>query len=166
MEMPEVLTNGNNRHQAEHHACVAKLSQPLRLNIGVVGIGRMGQRHTINLLHNTRRANLICACSPAKSDLEWADEHLIPYGVSVVPTFEEMVETPGLQAVVIASATHLHPEHTLACLRRGIHVLCEKPIATSTDQVSSENIVTRDKTTTRTHEISVLTSSPVDGDDP
>ncbi|KAK4910510.1 hypothetical protein LTR66_017428 [Elasticomyces elasticus] len=41
-----------------------------------------------------------------------------------------MIDLPGLQAVIIASPTHLHMEHTLAALRRGIHVLCEKPVTT------------------------------------
>ena len=107
-----------------------------KLNIGVVGIGRMGQQHALNLLQLSPRATLICACSPAETDLKWADEHLIPHGVAVFRTFEEMVMYPGLQAVIIASATKLQYQHTLECLKHGIHVLCEKPIATSSEDVS------------------------------
>ena len=110
------------------------------INIGVVGIGRMGQRHAINLLRSTPRARLICACSPAESDLKWADENLVPFGVKVVRTFEEMIEVPGLEAVVIASATGLHYRHTLESMKRGIHVLCEKPVAPSLDEVRIEAI--------------------------
>jgi myo-inositol 2-dehydrogenase / D-chiro-inositol 1-dehydrogenase len=108
---------------------------PKRLNIGVVGVGRMGQRHALNILHLLARANLLCVCSPAESDLEWANRHLRPYGVQVYATFEEMIETPGLEAVVIASTTALHTAHTIKSLERGIHVLCEKPITTDLDEV-------------------------------
>lgn len=106
-----------------------------RLNVGVVGIGRMGQRHALNMLRSVPRARLLCACSPAKPDLVWAEENLIPYGVKVYPTFEEMIETPGLEAVIVSSTTDLHMAHTVAALDRGIHVLCEKPVCTSLDQV-------------------------------
>lgn len=110
-------------------------TEPKKLNIGVVGIGRMGQRHALNILHLIPRANLLCVCSPAKADLEWADQHLKPYGVKIYPTFEEMIETPGLEAVVISSATALHATHSIESLERGIHVLCEKPITTDLDEV-------------------------------
>lgn len=95
----------------------------------------MGRRHAINILHSTPRATLLCACSPAEPDLVWAAAELEPHGVTVVPTFEEMIETPGLEAVIIASATPLHKEQTVAALEKGVHVLCEKPVCTSLGEV-------------------------------
>ena len=106
-----------------------------KLNVGVVGIGRVGQSHALNILHRAPRANLLCACSPKDLDLAWADEHLVPHGVQVYRTFDELIETPRLDAVIIASLTSLHTEHTTAALDRGIHVLCEKPVCTSVDEV-------------------------------
>ncbi|CAM1503518.1 Fc.00g011090.m01.CDS01 [Cosmosporella sp. VM-42] len=107
-----------------------------KLNVGVVGIGRMRQRHALNILYKVPRANLLCACSLAESDLCWAAEHLTPGGVNVFATFEEMIETLDLEAVVVSSATSLHLEHTTAALDKGIHVLCEKPICTSAVDLS------------------------------
>ena len=125
-----VESNATSRHvQSNDHV------QQRKLNVGVVGIGRMGRSHALNVLHKTPRADLLCACSPAEADLIWADEHLIPHGVKVSKTFEEMIDVPGLEAVIIASATFLHLEHTTAALDRGIHVLCEKPVCTSIDDV-------------------------------
>ena len=60
----------------------------------------------------------------------------MPFGVTIFRTFNEMIDFPGLQAVIIASATSLHYEHTLVCLDRGIHVVCEKPVAGSLTEVS------------------------------
>ncbi|KAB2580273.1 scyllo-inositol 2-dehydrogenase (NAD(+)) [Lasiodiplodia theobromae] len=108
-----------------------KRAEPRRLAIGVVGIGRIGRQHALNALHNVHRTKLLCACSPAPQDLEWADEHLVPYGVNVYPSFEEMIAEPGLEAVIIASTTKVHYEQVTACVKRGLHVLCEKPLSMS-----------------------------------
>lgn len=107
-----------------------------KLGVGVVGLGRMGRHHALNILHRVPRATLVCACSPMQTDLVWADEHLVPHGTRVVPTFEEMIETGGLDAVIIASATPFHASQTTAALKKGIHVLCEKPVCQSLGEVS------------------------------
>ena len=125
-----------------HPGKASKSAVHKKLNVGVVGIGRIGQPHALNILHKVPRARLLCACSPKDSDIVWADEHLVPYGVRVCRTFEEMIETPQLDAVIIASATTLHMAHTLAALDRGIHVLCEKPVCTSVDEVSNSPVET------------------------
>jgi predicted dehydrogenase len=40
----------------------------------------------------------------------------------------------GLDAVTIAAPTHLHHEIALACIARGVHVLVEKPIASTIEE--------------------------------
>lgn len=106
------------------------------LNVGIVGLGRMGNRHATNFLRLVPRARLLCVCTPAPAELDWAKENLAPHGVQIYASFEEMIAVDGLQAVVIASSTALHVPQTLAALERGLHVLCEKPISTSVDEVS------------------------------
>lgn len=96
----------------------------------------MGRHHALNILHRVPRANLVCACSPLEADLAWADEHLVPHGTRVVPSFEGMIEIPGLDAVIVASATPLHASQTTAALKKGLHVLCEKPVSQSLEEVS------------------------------
>ena len=99
-------------------------------NVGVVGLGRMGQRHALNILNLVPRARLFAVCTPAPHEIEWAKKHLQPDGVLIFEDFESMIHTAGLNTVVIASPTELHIKHTLAALELGIHVLCEKPATT------------------------------------
>jgi len=40
----------------------------------------------------------------------------------------------GVDAVTIAAPTHLHHEVALACIARGIHILVEKPIASTVEE--------------------------------
>jgi myo-inositol 2-dehydrogenase / D-chiro-inositol 1-dehydrogenase len=107
------------------------------LSFGVIGIGRIGRRHALNLLRQIPNARLVCACSPAEADLAWAETELVPYGVKVYDSFEAMIEHPGLQAVVVSSLTRQHYAHTMASLKRGLHVLCEKPVCVGEEEVFS-----------------------------
>jgi predicted dehydrogenase len=43
--------------------------------------------------------------------------------------YEEMLATPGLQAVIIATPPHWHALQLIACVNRGLDVYCEKPLA-------------------------------------
>jgi len=106
-----------------------------KANVGVVGLGRMGQRHALNVLHQVPRAKLFAVCTPAPHEIEWAKTNLVPEGVLVFESFDKMIVTLGLDAVVIASPTELHITQTLAAMKLGIHVLCEKPVTRDLSKV-------------------------------
>ena len=48
----------------------------------------------------------------------------------MTPQAEELVNYPGLDAVLVTSPHTLHYEHARLALQRGLHVLCEKPMCT------------------------------------
>lgn len=50
-------------------------------------------------------------------------------GAQAYPTLEAAVSAPGVDAVYIATTNDVHSEHTLAALKLGKPVLCEKPFA-------------------------------------
>ncbi|KAH7176791.1 hypothetical protein EDB81DRAFT_773576 [Dactylonectria macrodidyma] len=56
---------------------------------------------------------------------------MAPRGVSIFGTLEAMIETPGLEAIVIASNTVFHVPQSIAAFEQGLHVLYEKPIGFS-----------------------------------
>ncbi len=54
------------------------------------------------------------------------------YGaVHTFTSVEEMAASGTVDAVYIASPTSFHAGHAEACLKQGIHVLCEKPVASN-----------------------------------
>lgn len=107
---------------------------PRRLRIAVVGLGRIGRQHALNTLHTIPQTELLCACSPMDQDHIWAEEHLVPYGVKVYRTFEEMLSHPGIEALLIASTTKVHYEQVLAGIEAGLHIAVEKPLAMNSQQ--------------------------------
>jgi len=106
-----------------------------RLRVAVAGLGRMGKRHAVNFLHRTPRAELVAAFTPDEGEMAWAKANLEPYGVKLYSDYEEMLNYPGLQAVVIASVTTVHAEQAIKAIDANLHVLCEKPLSTSVEVV-------------------------------
>ena len=97
------------------------------LNIGIVGLGRMGQRHAEQLALRTRGARLVAACSPNVDEHTWARDQLgVP---ALYDDYAALLRDPQVQAVVIATPTTLHAEQTIAALQAGKHVFVEKPLA-------------------------------------
>jgi predicted dehydrogenase len=65
-------------------------------------------------------------------------------GARVWTSLAEGLRDPAVQAVYIASPVALHAEQTIAALRAGRHVLCEKPVAMNYAQAQSMVAVARE----------------------
>lgn len=67
---------------------------------------------------------------------ETAEEFIKKYGIENVKIFtdlKEMAESDIIDAVYIGSPNSLHAEQSVICLKNKKHVICEKPIATKTE---------------------------------
>jgi len=100
-----------------------------RLNVGVVGCGRMGAFHVRNLLQ------LDCARLVAVADPDEAARRRAVGGMSI-PEYGDwraMIECESgeLDAITVACNSERHAEVALEALDAGLHVLVEKPIATT-----------------------------------
>ena len=100
---------------------------PHSIGIGIVGLGRMGQRHAAQLALRTRGARLVAGCSPLAAERAWAGRELgVP---TLYDEYAALLRDPQVQAVVIATPGALHAEQTIAALQAGKHVFVEKPLA-------------------------------------
>ncbi|KAK3196414.1 hypothetical protein K4F52_000296 [Lecanicillium sp. MT-2017a] len=106
---------------------------PKKLQIGAAGLGRMGKRHALNFLNRTPRAELVAAFTPDPEEMAWAKLNLEPHGVKLYSSYKDMIAQPGLEAVVIATATTVHAEEAIQAMEKDLHVLCEKPLSISVD---------------------------------
>lgn len=101
------------------------MSRPLR--IGIAGLGRLGQRHALNLAHLVRHVELVAACSPVPDELAWAQKTLAIS--NCYDNYADMLARPDLDAVFLVTPTSLHAEQIILALRAGKHVFCEKPLS-------------------------------------
>lgn len=96
------------------------------LRIGVIGAGVMGTNHG-RVLAGLPGVTLVGIVDPLPEHRDRAVELI---GCKTFATLDELL-LAGVDAVTIAAPTHLHHEVALTCIGRGIHVLVEKPIAST-----------------------------------
>src|SRR5205809_5456975 len=102
-------------------------AEPLRL--GVAGVGVMGSNHA-RVIAELPGVEFVGVADPDRSQAHFVAETL---GCAAVGDLDELLEL-GIDAATIAAPTHLHHDLALACIRRGIHVMVEKPIASSAEE--------------------------------
>jgi predicted dehydrogenase len=102
------------------------------VNVGVVGYGYWGP----NLVRNfsTSASARVIAVSDLSTANLTACSRLYP-SIQATPDFAELINNPEIDAIAIATPVNTHYDLALAALRAGKHVLVEKPMARTSDQV-------------------------------
>jgi UDP-N-acetylglucosamine 3-dehydrogenase len=100
-----------------------------RLRVGVVGVGVMGANHA-RVLADLPGVTLAGIADPDPRQRELVSEAL---GCPGHPDVKALIAS-GVDAVTIAAPTHLHRDLALTCVRKGVHILVEKPIASSVEE--------------------------------
>ena len=96
------------------------------LNIGIIGCGHWGPNH----IRNLSRLRGVAVRTVADLSRKRLDAVLPLYpGVTGTTKPDEVLEDPAIDAVVIATPTVTHAALVSRALRRGKHVLVEKPLA-------------------------------------
>ena len=101
------------------------------MRIGVIGAGGMGSLHVRLLASAVVGAELVAV---ADVELDRAAALAREVGIGGVHGDGlELIASPDVDAVVVASSPETHEVLVHACLEAGKPVLCEKPLATSAD---------------------------------
>ncbi len=96
------------------------------LNLGLIGVGRIGRMHAEHLAHRIPKANLIAVADVIEEAAQEVARHLpVP---TAVQDYRRLLEEPAIEAVVICSATHTHAQIIQEAAAAGKHIFCEKPI--------------------------------------
>jgi predicted dehydrogenase len=110
------------------------------LRWGIVGTGRISRQVVADFAH-TDQAAVVAACSRTRGKADrFANDLGIPYRYD---DFEEMLGS-DIDAVYIGTPSATHFPLAADALRRGRHVLCEKPLGLDAAQVRQLAIIAED----------------------
>ena len=97
-----------------------------KINVGLIGAGRIGQVHAEHLAYRIPDANLV-----AVSDIfvDAAKKLAVKFQIpSVYKDHRRIMEDPSIDAVIICSSTDTHAQMIDEAAAAGKHIFCEKPI--------------------------------------
>jgi len=110
-----------------------------KLRIGVTGLGRIGWEHCQKLAKH-KDYTLAGVADPSGTRRE---EAVALCGCAAFATHAAMLKGACLDAVVIASPTHLHKDMAVAAFKAGLHVFLEKPMAMNVEEARAIVIAAR-----------------------
>jgi len=102
-----------------------------RLRLALLGVGYWGPNYA-RLLHELHDAELVWACDLDSEALELIRLRYPAVNVSTDP--ESALADTSVDAVVVATPTSTHAPLSLAAIQSGKHVLCEKPLAPTSEE--------------------------------
>ncbi len=104
-----------------------------KLNIGVIGTGRIGKVHIATLVNSVPEANVVAVADP---DQATAVEFAKSLGIKTVfRSHSDVINHPEVEAVVICSPTDTHAKFIVEAAKAGKHIFCEKPIDLSLEVI-------------------------------
>ncbi len=102
----------------------------MTLGVGIVGAGRIGARRA-EVFTRAGDARLVAVfdCDPQR-----AQELARRYGARVCEDAAALVGAPDIEAVIVATSHQWLAPNAIAALEQGKHVLCEKPLARTSEE--------------------------------
>jgi predicted dehydrogenase len=102
-----------------------------KAHLGFIGAGWWATANHMPILARRADVELTAVCRLGHAELQQVKEQ---FGFRfATQSAAELVDYPGLDAVVVSSPHTLHHEHARLALQRGLHVMCEKPMCTRGD---------------------------------
>ncbi|MBA2721116.1 MAG: Gfo/Idh/MocA family oxidoreductase [Chloroflexi bacterium] len=108
-----------------------------RLHWGILGPGRIAPRIVRGLRDSPRGLLHAVASRHADRARAFADAHGGDEPVAAYGSYEALLADPRIDVVYVALPNGLHAEWTIRALEAGKHVLCEKPLALTVDEVDA-----------------------------
>lgn len=112
-----------------------------KVRIGIIGLGNMGTGHSNNILQGKCPELSITAVADLNPErLDWAKEHLPE--AARFESGDALIENAAhnmIDAVIVAVPHYDHPKYAIAAMKKGLHVMVERPAGVYTKQVREMN---------------------------
>jgi myo-inositol 2-dehydrogenase/D-chiro-inositol 1-dehydrogenase len=101
-------------------------AQNSKIRVGLIGAGNRGA-YTGTMMHKQAAAQITAICDVNEEQMAKAKERIGSAGAKSYRNYQELLASPEVDAVMIATPVYLHPEHFEAAVKAGKHVYMEKP---------------------------------------
>ena len=106
-----------------------------RLNVGVIGVGRLGKVYVRDLAGRIPETRVVAVADPVEAlAKDVAAEFDVP---RAYPDPLALIDDPAVDAIVIVTPTHTHRDIVIAAAGRGKPTFCEKPPALSLQDIAT-----------------------------
>lgn len=100
-----------------------------KLRVGIIGTGGIANSHARGYKANVDKAELVAVCDIVEeSARSFAERHGF---AEVFTDYKELLASGKVDCVSVCTPNYLHSPVSIEALRQGVHVLCEKPMATT-----------------------------------
>ncbi len=99
------------------------------MKVAIVGVGGMGGLH-FNIYKDMPGFEFVAACDVR---LDMLKEKAEGMNINLYSDYDEMLEKEKPDLVDVSTPTYIHKEYAIKALEKGINVICEKPMAVSSD---------------------------------
>jgi UDP-N-acetylglucosamine 3-dehydrogenase len=103
------------------------------IKIGVIGCGSIAKHRHLPEYETNQHVEIVALCDINQDRVEEAAKL---YGASAYTKYEDLLANEEVDAVSVCTPNYLHAPISIAALKAGKHVLCEKPMATSSEEAS------------------------------
>jgi myo-inositol 2-dehydrogenase / D-chiro-inositol 1-dehydrogenase len=105
-----------------------------KLQLGVIGAGRIGRVHAETIQYRISNANVVMI---SDVNLEAARKAAADFGIELVcEDYRDILSSPDIQGVVICSSTDTHARIIMEAAAAGKHIFCEKPVDLSIPKIN------------------------------
>ena len=116
---------------------------------GIIGLGNQGSSYARNIFETGKKgaavdAVLSAVCDNNPKKIESFKNKTSLTELAYFSDYKEMLDSGLCDAVLVETPHYQHPEIVIECLKRGLHVICEKPAGVYTKQVKEMNEVAKE----------------------
>ena len=107
-----------------------------KIKLGIIGFGNMGTGHTSNIMGgNCPEVELVAICDKNPDRCEFGKNKYPDANITYFTDAIEMLDSGLIDSCLVAVPHYDHAKYSMECMKRGIHVMCEKPAGVYTRQV-------------------------------
>lgn len=113
---------------------MSKSTRGKKVRYAVVGLGHFAQSAVLPAFKHAPNSELVAVVSgDPRKKAKLPREYQVPFAVDY-DEYDDFLATGAVDAVYIVLPNHLHADFTIRAAKAGVHVLCEKPLATSVEE--------------------------------